>query len=68
VGAGCRRHYAESGTFTHSRSSNLANPGNHEETSRESVLVQDCEVCCRPWTVRVQKDPNGAITVSAERD
>ena len=34
----------------------------------ESVLVQDCEVCCRPWTVRVQRDPDGAITVSAERD
>ena len=34
----------------------------------EYVLVQDCEVCCRPWTVRVQKDANGAITVSAERD
>jgi hypothetical protein len=34
----------------------------------EYVLVQDCEVCCRPWTVRVQRDPNGAITVSAERD
>jgi len=34
----------------------------------EYVLVQDCEVCCRPWTVRVQMDPNGAITVSAERD
>ena len=34
----------------------------------ECVLVQDCEVCCQPWTVRVQMDPNGAITVSVERD
>jgi Cysteine-rich CPXCG len=34
----------------------------------ESVLVQDCEVCCRPWTVRVQRDPSGAIMVSADRD
>ena len=34
----------------------------------EYVLVQDCEVCCRPWTVRVQRDANGAITVSVERD
>jgi Cysteine-rich CPXCG len=34
----------------------------------EHVLVQDCEVCCRPWTVRVQMDPNGTITVNAERD
>ena len=34
----------------------------------ENVLVQDCEVCCRPWTVRIQMDPNGATTVSADRD
>lgn len=34
----------------------------------EQVLVQDCEICCRPWSVRVQTESSGAITVSAERD
>jgi hypothetical protein len=23
------------------------------------TLVQDCEVCCRPWQVRVERDRDG---------
>jgi len=34
----------------------------------ENVLVQDCEVLLPARTVRVQMDPKGAITVSADRD
>jgi hypothetical protein len=30
-------------------------------------LVQDCEVCCQPWRVRVSTDPDGRI-VSVTRD
>ena len=26
--------------------------------------VQDCEVCCRPWSVRVQVDGEGYASVS----
>ena len=27
-------------------------------------FVQDCEVCCRPWLVRVRLDVDGYATVS----
>jgi hypothetical protein len=27
-------------------------------------FVQDCEVCCRPWLVRVRLDEDGYATVS----
>jgi hypothetical protein len=28
-------------------------------------FVQDCEVCCNPWTVRVERDGQGrSITVN----
>jgi len=26
--------------------------------------VEDCEVCCRPWMVRVRIDREGAVSVS----
>jgi hypothetical protein len=28
--------------------------------------VEDCSVCCRPWTVRVHYDPTGAAEVFLE--
>ena len=28
--------------------------------------VEDCEVCCRPWRVRVQYDRSGAAEVTVE--
>lgn len=28
--------------------------------------VEDCEVCCRPWTVRVRYDGSGVATVTLE--
>lgn len=28
--------------------------------------VEDCQVCCRPWTVRVWYDDAGAATVEVE--
>ncbi len=28
--------------------------------------VEDCQVCCRPWTVRVNYDGDGAATVEVE--
>ena len=30
-------------------------------------LVEDCEVCCRPWVVSVERDPNGTAQVHLER-
>ncbi len=32
----------------------------------EQEYVQDCEVCCRPWTVHVTYDDEGAADVSAD--
>ena len=29
--------------------------------------VEDCEVCCRPWTVHVERDDAGRLFVSLGR-
>lgn len=29
-------------------------------------MVQDCEVCCRPWQLRVERDPEGRVHVTAD--
>jgi hypothetical protein len=29
--------------------------------------VEDCEVCCRPWQVRVRYDDEGAARVDVDR-
>jgi hypothetical protein len=28
--------------------------------------VEDCQVCCRPWKVRVEYDENGSANVTVE--
>ncbi len=33
----------------------------------EHVFVQDCEVCCHPWTVRVVVDRDGEVSVDVGR-
>ncbi len=30
-------------------------------------FVQDCEVCCHPWSVHVQRDADGAASVTVDR-
>jgi hypothetical protein len=30
-------------------------------------LVQDCDVCCRPWQVHVDRDEEGRLLVHVER-
>ncbi len=30
-------------------------------------MVHDCDVCCRPWTVVVSRDADGALVVSVGR-
>ena len=32
----------------------------------EGVMVQDCEVCCRPWQLTVTRDDNGEPSVTVE--
>jgi len=32
----------------------------------DQEYVQDCEICCRPWRVRVLFGPEGRADVSAE--
>ena len=31
-------------------------------------FVQDCEVCCRPWAVHVERDGDGTPTVTLSGD
>jgi hypothetical protein len=33
----------------------------------EGELVQDCDVCCRPWRVLVERDVTGAPRVWVDR-
>jgi len=35
------------------------------ETSGE--MVQDCDVCCRPWSVRVSRGEDGQLAVWVDR-
>ncbi|HLF93122.1 MAG TPA: CPXCG motif-containing cysteine-rich protein [Planctomycetota bacterium] len=35
-----------------------------EEEEEEAEFVQDCPVCCRPWTVRVRARRDGSFDVS----
>jgi hypothetical protein len=30
-------------------------------------MVQDCEVCCEPWDMTVERSRSGAVTVRLER-
>ncbi|MGF1467323.1 MAG: CPXCG motif-containing cysteine-rich protein [Sandaracinaceae bacterium] len=30
-------------------------------------LVQDCDVCCRPWTLRVSRSADGTLAVLVDR-
>lgn len=31
------------------------------------AMVQDCDVCCRPWNVHVDRDEEGELQVSVSR-
>ncbi|MEM9189520.1 MAG: CPXCG motif-containing cysteine-rich protein [Myxococcota bacterium] len=33
----------------------------------EGELVEDCEVCCRPWRLWVERDEHGALRVTVDR-
>lgn len=30
-------------------------------------MVQDCDVCCRPWQVHVERDDDGELHVTIDR-
>ena len=32
----------------------------------EGSMVQDCDVCCRPWQLRVSRDEDGMLVVGVE--
>lgn len=39
------------------------------EEDLEGEMVWDCEVCCRPWTIRIHRDPSGIrVDVSTADD
>jgi hypothetical protein len=33
----------------------------------EGELIQDCNVCCRPWSLQVSRDANGDLLLRATR-
>ena len=33
----------------------------------EGAFVQDCEVCCNPWQLRVSRDEDGNVSVDVDR-
>jgi len=37
------------------------------EADVDGTFVQDCEVCCRPWTMHVGHDDDGELRVDVER-
>ena len=37
-------------------------------SGRHQEYVEDCQVCCRPWRVRVTYLPDGGADVSIEAD
>jgi Cysteine-rich CPXCG len=37
------------------------------EATGDQVFVQDCEVCCNPWSVTVHVGSDGEINVSVDR-
>ena len=37
------------------------------DPATSGALVQDCEVCCRPWQINVSRDDNGCLSVTVER-
>lgn len=37
------------------------------DPSTEGVMVEDCEVCCRPWQVSVSRDDDGELYVAVQR-
>jgi prolyl-tRNA synthetase len=37
------------------------------EPDEHGEMVQDCDICCRPWRVVVTRDPEGEISVTVDR-
>ncbi len=37
------------------------------EPDVSGTMVQDCEVCCRPWQMRVSHDAEGDVFVDVTR-
>ncbi len=33
----------------------------------QGQYVEDCEVCCRPWQVHVQRDEQGEVQLQVDR-
>jgi hypothetical protein len=30
-------------------------------------MVQDCDICCRPWAVVITRDSDGAVSIRVDR-
>jgi len=37
------------------------------DPSTRGRMVQDCDVCCRPWQVHVERSADGELWVQLER-
>jgi hypothetical protein len=31
------------------------------------AMVEDCEVCCRPWQLEIDRDEDGELSVRVQR-
>ena len=41
--------------------------GGDIDPETQGELVRDCDVCCRPWTLRVSRTRTGALEVQVLR-
>ena len=39
----------------------------HVDPDVSGSYVQDCEVCCNPWQITVERDEDGALSVVVDR-
>jgi len=46
----------------------VLDPGGLEPPGQPQEYVEDCEVCCRPWQVRVSLDLSGDRVVEVRTD
>jgi hypothetical protein len=37
------------------------------EPDESGEMVQDCDICCRPWAVVITRDSDGAVSIRVDR-
>ena len=39
-----------------------------DESVKNQIYIEDCEVCCRPIQLNISVDPDGFISVNTQRE